>query len=209
MPSEKARLPKTGERPRWPALGHILADKRERALRDGECGMASPRIGKNRHVFCSLSLRPKFGEGRSASVELRRRRTCAHFLKEKPMRQWISYVASLALVLTIAVVPALAQQKKGQAKTDIKVRGKITKVEGTDRVVVRTKENKDVILVTNPQTRFTINGKAGRFADLRVGTEIDVVYLVRDDVNVVNTVLVGELDTAAADATLVEGTIVR
>jgi hypothetical protein len=131
------------------------------------------------------------------------------------MRRWISYFASLALILTIAVPAALAQQKKGQAKgqgkaetkVDIRVRGKITKVEGTDRIVVRTQDNKDVILVANPQTRFTINGKAGRFADLRVGNEIDVAYLVQDNVNVVNTVLVGDLEPA--DATFVEGTVVR
>ena len=131
------------------------------------------------------------------------------------MRRWILYFASLALILTIAVPAALAQQKKGQAKgqtkaetkVDIRVRGKITKVEGTDRIVVRTQENKDVILVANPQTRFTINGKAGRFADLRVGNEIDVVYLVQDNVNVVNTVLVGDLEPA--DATFVEGTVLR
>jgi hypothetical protein len=131
------------------------------------------------------------------------------------MRRWISYFASLALILTIAVPAALAQQKKGQAKgqgkaetkVDIRVRGKITKVEGTDRIVVRTQDNKDVILVANPQTRFTINGKAGRFADLRVGNEIDVAYLVQDNVNVVNTVLVGDLEPV--DATFVEGTVVR
>jgi len=133
------------------------------------------------------------------------------------MRRWISYLASFALVLTIAMPAALAQQKKGKAKgqtkeqtkVDIRVKGKVTKVEGSDRFVVRTRDNQDVILVANPQTRYTINGRAARFADVRVGTDIDVGYVVREDLNVVNTVVVGDLDVVPADATLVEGVIVR
>ena len=132
------------------------------------------------------------------------------------MRRWISYLTSFALVLTIAMPPVLAQKKgkgkgqtKAETKVDIRVRGKITKMEGSDRFVVRTRDNQDVVLVANPQTRYTINGKAGRFADLRVGSDLDVAYVVREDLNVVNTVIIGEPDVALADATLVEGAIVR
>jgi hypothetical protein len=85
-------------------------------------------------------------------------------------------------------------------------------MEAPDRFVVRTQDNKDVILATNPRTRFVIDGKAARFADLRVGAEVNVVFLVQEDLNVVETVTVGAIgaiDTDPADVTFVEGTVVR
>ena len=39
--------------------------------------------------------------------------------------------------------------------------------------------------------------------------DLDVAYVIREDLNVVNTVIIGEPDVALADATLVEGAIVR
>ena len=64
-------------------------------------------------------------------------------------------------------------------------------MEAPDQFIVRTTDNKEVILYTNPETRYTIEGKAGRYADLRVGTEINSAYTVRDNRNWVSTVTVG------------------
>lgn len=102
----------------------------------------------------------------------------------------------------IALGQAAAQTK---AVRDVTVRGKIVKLEGPDRFVVQTSDNREVILVANPQTRYVINGKSSRYADLQVGTEISAGYVVRDERNLVNSVTVG----AATDAPPVEGNIVR
>lgn len=132
------------------------------------------------------------------------------------MRHWFSHVVTTVAVALAVALPAFAQdpprgQAKGQAKGQVTVRGKITKMQAPDQFVVRTQDNKDVILIASPQTRFTINGKAGRYADLRVGTEVNAAYVTQGDRYVVETVTVGAADTdaAPADATFVEGTIVR
>jgi hypothetical protein len=92
--------------------------------------------------------------------------------------------------------PASAQvqeKPRGQEKAaqDLTIRGKIVKMETPDRFVVKTSENKEIILQANPQTRFVINGKAGKYTDLRVGTEINAGYVLRDDRYLVNTVTIG------------------
>jgi translation initiation factor IF-1 len=121
------------------------------------------------------------------------------------------FALGVGLAVALVVVPAIeAQEKKIEVKTDLTVRGKVVKMEAPDRFVVRTQDNKEVILFTNPQTRYTIRGKAGRYTDLSVGTELNATYLVRDDRNYVNVVTVGDLEPApAVKATTVEGTVVR
>lgn len=95
------------------------------------------------------------------------------------------------------------------------LRGKIVRVEGTDRYVVRTNENKEVIFYTSPQSRYIINGKAGRYADLRVGAEVNSAYTLRDDRHVVNVVTVGAVETPRVingsdnDRTRLRGKIVK
>jgi hypothetical protein len=117
---------------------------------------------------------------------------------------------------TIRVSPA--QPAPAVSKTTL--RGKIVRLQGQDQFVVRTANDKEVILFTNPQSRYLINGRPGRFTDLRVGAELNVDYVIQDDRHWVQTVTIGETVVAPAPApavtpvpavqdTRVEGTIVR
>src|SRR5687767_9376506 len=94
--------------------------------------------------------------------------------KERGMLRTSIFLCTVAVVFA-ATRPAAAQLK--DTPQDLTLRGKIVKVEAPDRFVVRTSDNKEVIVYTNPQTRYIIDGKAGRYADLRIGTEINTVYV--------------------------------
>ena len=122
-------------------------------------------------------------------------------------RTWIRLLACASVSLAIAL-PATAQVK--EAPRDLTLRGKIVKVESPDRFVVRTTGNKEIIVFTSPETRYVIDGKAARYGDLRVGTEINAVYVMRDDRHIVNSVTVG---VAAAEPVnprpVAEGTVIR
>jgi hypothetical protein len=96
----------------------------------------------------------------------------------------------------LCVAPASAQRQdnpRGQEKAaqDLTIRAKIVKMETPDRFVVKTTDNKEIILQANPQTRYIINGKAGKYTDLRAGTEINAGYVLRDGRYMVNTVTIG------------------
>lgn len=128
------------------------------------------------------------------------------------MSKFFALGIGLAAAL-MAAAPSLAQEAKVEEKkatADVSVRGKIVKVQAPDQFVVRTQDNKEVILYASPRTRYTIDGKAGKYADLRVGTELNASYVVRDNKYYVNTVTVGDLDaTPSVKTTKIEGTVVR
>lgn len=106
-------------------------------------------------------------------------------------RAWLP-VFALAVAWTVPALTASGQDTpRVQTPAGLTVRGKIVRMEAPDQFIVRTSDNKEVIFFTNPQTRYTIDGRAGRYADLRVGTAISTGYIVRDDRNWVNTVTVG------------------
>jgi hypothetical protein len=88
------------------------------------------------------------------------------------------------------------QRTDKQAANDLSVRGKIVKMNGPDQFTVQTSDNRRVTFFTNPQTRYTIDGRAGRFNDLRVGTEISGSYVTRDDRMFLNSVTVGAVSDA-------------
>ena len=60
------------------------------------------------------------------------------------------------------------------------VEGRVVRVLGEDQVVVRTADGREVIVYVTPQTAYSLGDQAGRFTDLRPGTEIRVDYDVRD-----------------------------
>ena len=125
------------------------------------------------------------------------------------LRTWIRLCA-VAGVFALAL-PVYAQVKEVPRSQDLVMRGKIVKVESPDRFVVRTSDNKEVILYTSPETRYVIKGKAARYSDLRVGAEIQAPYVVREERHVVSAVTVGAAtDTPrASEAVRVSGRIVR
>jgi len=77
------------------------------------------------------------------------------------------------------------------------VQGKVVRVEGQDRIVVLTNDNKEVVLMANPTTRYLIYGKAGRFADLRTGTIVSANYIAEGNRYVVNSIQVGDAPAVA------------
>ena len=139
-------------------------------------------------------------------------------------------ISCLALALAATLVtPVFAQQAAQKTQVQVQqqpaqgttVQGQIIRMQNPDQFIVRTKDNKEVTLYANPRTRYTINNKAGRYSDLRVGTNINAVYGVQDDRYIVNSVNVGapvrtttttetvEQPAAPAKATVVEGTVLR
>jgi translation initiation factor IF-1 len=84
------------------------------------------------------------------------------------------------------------QPQQGAVNAGKTMRAKVTRVEGTDRIMVRTNDNRDVVFFANPQTRFMVNGRQARIADLQSGNDINVIYTVDGERHVVSQVQVGE-----------------
>lgn len=80
------------------------------------------------------------------------------------------------------------------------LRGKVVRVEGQNQIVVRTHDNKEVILMANPSTRYVIDGRASRIADLKAGVEINAAYTMQDNRYLVNSVQVGVVAEPNANA---------
>jgi ribosomal protein L35AE/L33A len=106
-------------------------------------------------------------------------------------------------------------QNNTQAATGTIVRGKVLRVEGQDKIVVQTTDNKEIILNANPTTRYVINGRAGRFTDLRTGVNVSATYTNQDDRYIVSSFQVGDAPNAVTDpatpaiGTAVQGKVVR
>lgn len=100
------------------------------------------------------------------------------------------------------------------------MQGKVLRT-ANDQVVVRTNDNKEVTLYTNPQTRYLFNNQAGRFSDLRVGSDITAVYNVQDNRYIANSFTWGAVGATtttqpapavvqpAGQPVIVEGTVLR
>jgi len=110
------------------------------------------------------------------------------------------------------VQPQNVQPLPNQPVQQQTINGRIVRMEGTDRVLVRTPDNREVTLFVNPQTRYLVNDRPVTFNDLRVGGDINATYLTQDGRFVVNTVTLGgtpEVVQPAQPGTALEGTIVR
>jgi len=90
-------------------------------------------------------------------------------------------------------------QKNNQPAAATTLRGKVVRVEGQDRIVVKTTDNKEVILMSSPTTRYVINGKTGRFADLRNGVDLRATYNIQDNRYLVSSVQVGDAPGIATE----------
>jgi len=101
--------------------------------------------------------------------------------------------------LAVAGVCLAAGASLGQTPPVVEttVRGKIVRVEGQDRIIVQSNDNKEFILMSTPATRYVIEGRNGRFADLRNGANVQAVYNVQDNRYVVSSVQVGDAPAAA------------
>jgi hypothetical protein len=98
--------------------------------------------------------------------------------------------------------------------TGTQIRGQVIR-SGKDGFVIRGSDNKDMTFRTNPDTRYYSNNKAGRFEDLRIGSNINAWYGPgQNDQYYANTVHVLPADGATtqvpADSnTFYEGQVVR
>jgi hypothetical protein len=120
--------------------------------------------------------------------------------------QWLGWVV-MAVAFAAFTFAAWAQRPAAPAQKGTRIQGHVVRVQGSDRIVVRTADKREVILHTNPQTRFLLNERVARFADLREGVEINALFDVMGERNLASAVTIIPAATPAAD--IVEGTIVR
>jgi hypothetical protein len=122
--------------------------------------------------------------------------------------QWFQWVAA---VVALSSFTALAFTQHRGVRKATKIQGHIVRVQGPDQFVVRTTDKREVILHTNSQTRFLLNNRAVRFADLREGAEIAAEFEPmgeRKFVGLVTITPAGAVEEVPA-AELVEGTVIR
>ncbi len=95
----------------------------------------------------------------------------------------------LALMAAAALLTAsLVSTAEGQARRGTRVRGRVVRVLAPNQFVVRTADNRDLALVTNPQTSYSHGNRVVGFADLRPGADLDLVYDVSGQQNLVNSI---------------------
>jgi len=121
---------------------------------------------------------------------------------ERLHKQWFVWVAAALALATLTAQCGAAQARKGT-----RIRGRVVRVRGSDQFVVRTADNREVILHANPRTKFLLENRAARFTDLREGVEIDALYDVAGEQNLTSAVTI--VPAAGAVPEVVEGTIVR
>jgi len=62
-----------------------------------------------------------------------------------------------------------------QGANDNRVQGRVVRV-GNNQFVVQTPNGQNVTLYTNPQTRYALNNRAAQFSDVRVGSNVNLLY---------------------------------
>jgi hypothetical protein len=82
------------------------------------------------------------------------------------------------------------QNQNGQ-KAVTTLRGQVVRVEGQDRVIIRTTDNRDLTLIASPTTTYVIDGKTARFGDLRNGVNLSAVYTLNNNQYMVSSIQVG------------------
>jgi len=125
-------------------------------------------------------------------------------------------VTALAALVSVFAMGAAAQQA-------LEIQGRIVRT-APDQFIVETRDNKQVTLYTNPQTRYQMNNKAVTYSDLRAGANITARYVTEGDRHIVNAVTVAPVQATTpprtdvapatggaqtAKGTVVEGEVVR
>jgi len=125
-------------------------------------------------------------------------------------RLFLSVGALAALAVVHAMTPsAPAQATQPAVKVQpVEMQGRIVRT-GTDQFVIQSRDNKEIVFTTNPQTKFLLKDKAVRFADLRVGGNINIAYVRDGDRYIANSVTLVEDTAPQPEGTLLEGEVVR
>jgi hypothetical protein len=128
------------------------------------------------------------------------------------IRQGERFVVNTVTVGAVAEPPQVLEPAPRVEIDEGKViRGRIVRMEMPDRVVVRTAAAKEITVHTTPQTRITLGGRVAQFADLRVGTEVSVDFMVRDGRHMASAIVAGgaAVEDAPRAETTVQGTVIR
>jgi hypothetical protein len=108
------------------------------------------------------------------------------------------------------------QERRDTAGTDARtLSGRVVRT-GNGQFIVQTRDNRQVTVYTNPQTRYLQNNRAVQYSDLRVGSNVNFGYATEGDRYIANNVTllpaeqaVEEVPAQPAQGTVVEGQIVR
>ena len=125
------------------------------------------------------------------------------------------YTSLFSLAACALGFAGMAQQSSAQQPVRVEpkaveIQGKIVRT-GTDQFIVQTRDNKQVTFFVNPQTKYLMKDRAILFTDLRVGSNINAVYVPQGDRFVVNqvTIVEDQPQPVPAEGTVLEGEVVR
>src|SRR5437667_3890847 len=94
----------------------------------------------------------------------------------------------LASLIFVASAPA-GNPSPAQEQKTLEIQGKIIRT-APDQFIVQTREDKQVKVFLNPQTKFTMNNKPFLYSDLKLGSSINMTYTIDGTRWVANTVVV-------------------
>lgn len=68
--------------------------------------------------------------------------------------------------------------------------GRILRTVGTDQFIILTRDNREVTVFTNPETRFLMDGRAVGFTDLQVNRNVTFGYTMQGGRHIANTITI-------------------
>jgi len=81
---------------------------------------------------------------------------------------------------TVTLVPAGGTTTQVAPAQGTVLQGQVVRVIGTDQVLIRTNDGREIPVYVTPQTTYTFNDQPGQFTNLQPGTPIGVNYNVTD-----------------------------
>jgi hypothetical protein len=124
--------------------------------------------------------------------------------------QWC--IAALAvLAFAVFTVPARAQRRGPPRPMGMGMHGQIIRIRAPNQFIMRTPDNRQMILHTDAQTRFLLNERAARFSDLRRRSNVAVRFNRVGGRNLARSVTINPSlgPVLGAGVQRLEGTIVR
>jgi hypothetical protein len=113
--------------------------------------------------------------------------------------QSFSYLMSAAMATAVALLatPSYADEpvRPNAQRRGTEIQGRIVKT-APGHVVISTQDQKEVILYTQPETRYVSNGKVVQFSELRPGATITTAYVMDGERYLADTITVGEATSA-------------
>jgi translation initiation factor IF-1 len=112
-------------------------------------------------------------------------------------------VTLVAAEPAIPVRPGRAVEVAPPAESAL-MHGRVVRIVGKDQVVIRTADNKEVIVFVGPETVYQLTREGGQLSDLRADTDIGVYYDKRHERPMARQVF-----GVSAEGAVVQGTIAR